>query len=193
MKTLRVIVMLAGIGLTLNPGISGASQGKYGIGISVNEGGALMSFSVNVEKFRIEPIAGFRLIERDDSVDPYGFYSNYEEREVDLGCGIYHVSSLTENLDMLLGLRVMYVDYTEETELYDANGTGTEVFDMDGYELSPAVGFEYQLNKHIGIAGFLRYTYQYLSGEFETDYALDYKRDVGVGTTETELFVKFYF
>ncbi len=157
---------------------------KIGIGAGATESGSTVYIPIKV------PMDGnFILLEPSLSMMKYTDEDNGVEvsdfQRSDYGIGLFFGRPLTENIDLLIGGRVSYVDY----ERKDSYGKDS----LDGFAIAPTLGIEYNVNPHITIGGFVDYTYSRLEGTEETYTGSTDDTEREIIKPNTNLFVKFYF
>lgn len=162
---------------------------KVGIGAGATESGSTVYIPIKV------PMAGnFLLVEPSLSIakttDEEAGVEVRDARESEYGVGLFFGKPVTENIDLLIGGRVSYVDQKETLN----TGITTEN-ELDGFAIAPTLGIEYNVNPHISIGGFVDYTYTNVDGT-ATSSALpgvETKTETESFKPNTNLFVKFYF
>jgi hypothetical protein len=169
----------------------GAEPAKVGIGISVKDDGGILYVPIRLKSFMIEPVFSYAYNERDQDLTNSTLSVNSKQSEKAAGLGVYFIKPLRERMDLLLGLRFMYLDYKEQ----QTSSTGTTNYDysVNGIEIAPSLGIEYELMDHVSLGGYLRLVYQTLSGDYNSDTSTEYDIETDSFETESELFVKFYF
>ncbi len=162
---------------------------KVGIGAGATESGSTVYIPIKV------PMAGnFLLVEPALSLskiteDEAGVEVR-DASETELGVGLFFGRPVTENIDILIGGRVSYVDQKETLN----TGSTTEN-ELDGFAIAPTLGIEYNVNPHIAIGGFVDYTYTNVDGTETSSAApgVETKTETESFKPNTNLFVKFYF
>jgi hypothetical protein len=155
---------------------------QFGIGVQLDTSGAVYFPVKATDTLRIEPY--FDFFERDDN----------ETRSTDggenqlLGAGVFMVQSKGSNLSLYYGVRLAYV----RQEYYYSSATSLNSEDMDGYQIEPALGFEYFIFDSVSIGGEAGYFYQNLDGS-SVDSSGTYDADREFTGTNTSALLRYYF
>ena len=196
MKRALTIALLAGCS-------SHVLAADFGVGVSVQSNDAWIYAPIDVTPaFRIEPSIRFFDSESESQTQSSSFGSPIttsvksasDQRE--LAVGLFGKASLGESVRLYYGARAAYID--NETTLRIATRFGTledvveEESSLDGYRISPTLGFEYLINEHFSLGGEAEWFYQDLDSDIsQTDVAGTAK--LKSNGTATRLIVRFTF
>ena len=122
------------------------------------------------------------------AIQPIGEF--YEQEFIEIGVGFFGITQIKDDFNFLYGARVGYVkaDFEFKSSFQD------EKTELDGYSLSPTIGFEYYITENISLGGDISFHYEDLDGN-EIDREDDEKIDASQKTTDTDTSVniRFYF
>jgi hypothetical protein len=181
-----------------------ALAADFGVGVSVQSNDAWIYAPIDVTPgFRIEPSIRFVDSESESQTQSSSFglpitasvKSESDQRE--LAVGLFGKASLGESVRLYYGARAAYID--NETKLRIATsflGTIEDVVEeessLDGYRISPTLGFEYLITEHFSLGGEAEWFYQDLDSDIsQTDVAATAK--LKSNGTATRLIVRFRF
>ena len=183
---------------------SHALAADFGVGVSVQSNDAWIYAPIEVTPgFRIEPSIRFASSKSESQTQSSSFGStitttvNSEGDQRELAVGLFGKVSVGESVRLYYGARAAYIDV--ETKLRIATRVETfedvveEESSMDGYRISPTLGFEYLINEHFSLGGEAEWFYQDLDSDIS-------RPDVATGTatlksngTATRVIVRFTF
>jgi hypothetical protein len=197
MKRALSIALLAGCS-------SHVLAADFGVGVSVQSNDAWIYAPIDVTPaFRIEPSIRFFDAESESQTQSSSFglpittsvKSASDQRE--LAVGLFGKASLGESVRLYYGARAAYIDVETKLRILSRFGTFEDLVEeessMDGYRISPTLGFEYLINEHFSLGGEAEWFYQDLDSDIS-------RTDVATGTatsksngTATRLIVRFAF
>lgn len=172
---------------------------KFGVGVSATQSDTTVYFPIKIpvkKKFLlIEPMVTHVSTTETDDFSSYVLKNKIHE--TDIGTGIYLVSGLISAMDLQVGIRFAYVMYEDKTTAYANNASGTALDDKKhGYVLAPVLGLNYNFNDHITVGATVAYTYTRLNSDYLDNTgstSLIYSSEIEKYSTDTDLFVKYYF
>jgi hypothetical protein len=154
--------------------------------------------------FRIEPSIRFASSKSESQTQSSSFGStitttvNSEGDQRELAVGLFGKVSVGESVRLYYGARAAYIDV--ETKLRIATRVETfedvveEESSMDGYRISPTLGFEYLINEHFSLGGEAEWFYQDLDADIsQTDVDIAGTAKLKSNGTATRLIVRFTF
>lgn len=183
---------------------SHALAADFGVGVSVQSDDAWIYAPIDVTPgFRIEPSVRFFSSESESQTQSSSFGSTTtttvkskgDQRE--LAVGLFGKTSIGESVRLYYGARAAYIDVETKlrivTRFASFDDRVEEESSMDGYRISPTLGFEYLINEHFSLGGEAEWFYQDLDSDIS-------RTDVAAGTatlksngTATRLIVRFAF
>jgi hypothetical protein len=182
---------------------SHALAADFGVGVSVQSDDAWIYAPIDVTPgFRIEPSLRFVSSESESQTQSSSFgsptttvKSKGDQRE--LAVGLFGKAPIGESVRLYYGARVAYIDVETKlrivTRFASFDDLVEEESSMDGYRISPTLGFEYLINEHFSLGGEAEWFYQDLDSDIS-------RTDVAAGTatlksngTATRLIVRFVF
>ena len=177
----------------------------FGVGVSVQSNDAWIYAPIDVTPgFRIEPSIRFVDSESESQTQSSSFGSpittsvKSESDQRELAVGLFGKASLGESVRLYYGARAAYIENETKLRIATRFGTSEDVFveeesSLDGYRISPTLGFEYLINEHFSLGGEAEWFYQDLDSDIS-------RTDVAAGTatlksngTATRLIVRFTF
>ena len=176
----------------------------FGVGVSVQSNDAWIYAPIDVTPgFRIEPSIRFFDAESESQTQSSSFgspvtssvKSQSDQRE--LAVGLFGKASLGESVRLYYGARAAYID--NETKLRIATRFGTledvveEESSLDGYRISPTLGFEYLINEHFSLGGEAEWFYQDLDSDISQNDDVAGTANLKSNGTATRLIVRFTF
>lgn len=196
MKRALSIALLAGCS-------SQVLAADFGVGVSVQANDAWIYAPIDVTPvFRIEPSIRFVDSESESQTQSSSFgspvttsvKSQSDQRE--LAVGLFGKASLGEAVRLYYGARAAYIDNETKLRIATRFGTSEDVLEeessLDGYRISPTLGFEYLINEHFSLGGEAEWFYQDLDSDIsQTDVAGTAK--LKANGTATRLIVRFTF
>ena len=151
----------------------------WGLGISFSGNDSTIYVPVNISKSMF--VEGNVSYIRDDQNFST---SQFENRILEIGFGLFGRSNITENLNLYYGGRIAYID----TDVFES--TRQENFTKSsGYKVSPTLGFEYKLTKSISFSGEAEWFY---SNNSETITTISSMQRVRTGT-DTRFVARYFF
>lgn len=188
------IVGVISVLVMINPCWS--DEAIFGVGISATEDGTTLYFPVKMGHLLVEPLVSYDKRTQTDTFKNSNYSGTSDTKEKAVGLGFFGIVTLNDHVDMIVGTRVIYVDY----HLKDSDSLGTIFGDrrLKGFEVVPTVGIEYYFNDHVSLGGSIGYSFQSVSGDYAElndtgTYYYEYEREVESASTESALFVKYYF
>lgn len=183
---------------------SHALAADFGIGVSVQSDDAWIYAPIDVTPgFRIEPSIRFVSSKSESQTQSSSFgspitttvKSKGDQRE--FAVGLFGKTSMGESVRLYYGARAAYIDNETKLRLATSFATAVDVVEeessIDGYRISPTLGFEYLLNEHFAVGGEAEWFYQDLDADIS-------RTDLSAGTatlksngTATRLIVRFTF
>ena len=152
--------------------------------------------------FRIEPSIRFVSSESESQTQSSSFglpittsvKSESDQRE--LAVGLFGKASLGESVRLYYGARAAYIDSETKQRIATRFGTSEDLVEeessLDGYRISPTLGFEYLINEHFSLGGEAEWFYQDLDSDISlTDVSGTAK--LKSNGTATRLIVRFMF
>jgi hypothetical protein len=196
MKRALSIALLAGCS-------SHVLAADFGVGVSVQSNDAWIYAPIDVTPaFRIEPSIRFFDAESESQTQSSSFglpittsvKSASDQRE--LAVGLFGKASLGESVRLYYGARAAYIDNETKQRIATRFGTLEDLVEqestLDGYRISPTLGFEYLINEHFSLGGEAEWFYQDLDSDIsQTDVAGTAK--LKSNGTATRLIVRFTF
>lgn len=177
----------------------------FGVGVSVQSNDAWIYAPIDITPgLRIEPSIRFLDSESESQTQSSSFglpittsfKSASDQRE--LAVGVFGKSSLGESVRLYYGARVAYLDNETKLRIVTSFGTVEDVSEeessLDGYRISPTLGFEYLINEHFSIGGEAEWFYQDLDSDIsQTDTEVAGTAELKSNGTATRLIVRFTF
>jgi hypothetical protein len=197
MKRALSIALLAGCS-------SSVVAADFGVGVSVQSNDAWIYAPIDVTPgFRIEPSIRFVSSDSDSQTQSssFGFptttsvKSQSDQRE--FAVGLFGKVSIAESVRLYYGARAAYIDNETKQRITATFGTIEDVVDeqessLDGYRISPTLGFEYLINQHFSVGGEAEWFYQDLDSDVsQTD--VTGTANLKSNGTATRLIVRFTF
>ncbi len=150
---------------------SGSVSAEVGLGISFKSDQATVYMPIDLsEHFRLEPALTYTSEDEGEELSM---------EHVNLGVGMFYQRTQAENLNLLIGGRVGYI----ETE-YDTYSSSNE--QRDGYYVAPTLGFEYFIVPKFSLGGEAGISYQSTSDSSNSN-------DAEKINTVSNLIARFYF
>ena len=182
---------------------SHAFAADFGVGVSVQSNDAWIYAPIDVTPgFRIEPSIRFVSAESESQTQSSSFglpiatsvKSESDQRE--LAVGLFGKAPLGESVRLYYGARVAYIDNQTKQRIATSFGTIEDVVEqessLDGYRISPTLGFEYLINEHFSLGGEAEWFYQDLDSDIsQSDVAGT--ANLKSNGTATRLIVRFTF
>lgn len=188
----------------LAAGSSHALAADFGVGVSVQSNDAWIYAPIEITPgFRIEPSIRFVSSEAGSQTQSSSFglpitttvKLDADQRE--LAVGLFGKTSIGESVRLYYGARATYID--NETKLRIATRFGTsedleeQESSMDGYRISPTLGFEYLINEHFSLGGEAEWFYQDLDADISRTDLPSGTETLKSNGTATRLIVRFTF
>jgi hypothetical protein len=185
---------------------AGSSQvvaADFGVGVSVQSNDAWIYAPIDVTpKFRIEPSIRFVSAESESQAQSSSFglpittSVKSDTDQYELAVGLFGKTALGESVRLYYGARAAYIDNETKQRIATSFGTVEDVIEeessLDGYRISPTLGFEYLINEHFSLGGEAEWFYQDLDSDVsQTDVAGTAK--LQSNGTATRLIVRFTF
>ncbi|MCI0508074.1 MAG: hypothetical protein L0Z73_18495 [Gammaproteobacteria bacterium] len=163
--------------------VTSAAYGEqFGIGVQLNTGNAIYLPVKITDTLRIEPY--FDATEQD--IQQSGLTSGAESYL--FGAGIFKAQRKSDNLTLYYGVRLAYV----RQEFYFSSSTSVGSDEQDGYQIEPALGFEYFILDSVSVGGEAGYFYQKLEGT-SVDSSGTYDMERKFTGTNTNFLLRYYF
>lgn len=177
----------------------------FGVGVSVQSNDAWIYVPIDVTPgFRIEPSIRFVDSESESQTQSSSFglpittsvKSQSDQRE--LAVGLFGKTLLGESVRLYYGARAAYIDNETKQRIATRFQTVEDVVEgessLDGYRISPTLGFEYLINEHFSLGGEAEWFYQDLDSEIsQTDADVAGTAKLKSNGTATRLIVRFTF
>ena len=177
----------------------------FGVGVSVQSNDAWIYAPIDVTPgFRIEPSIRFLDSESESQTQSASFglpittsvKSEGDQRE--LAVGLFGKTSLGESVRLYYGARAAYIDSETKLRIATRFQTSEDVVEeessLDGYRISPTLGFEYLINEHFSLGGEAEWFYQDLDADIsQTDVDIAGTAKLKSNGTATRLIVRFTF
>ena len=119
-------------------------------------------------------------------------FTTNQSHSLEIGVGVFGLSSVLESVRAYYGARVAYIDSEFEFRVNDDFGGFSQEQSVEGYRISPTIGVEYQFNRRFSIGGEAAWYYQDMDGDFD-DGIVTGKTDMERNGTETHLIFRFVF
>jgi hypothetical protein len=183
---------------------SNAFAADFGVGVSVHTNDAWIYAPIDVTPgFRIEPSIRFVSSESESQTQTSSFglpittAVKSEGDQYELAVGLFGKTAIGESVRVYYGARAAYIENESKLRITTLFGTSEDVAEeessLDGYRISPTLGFEYLINEHFSLGGEAEWFYQ----DLDTDIS---RTDLGAATatsksngTATRLIVRFMF
>jgi hypothetical protein len=175
----------------------------FGVGVSVQSNDAWIYAPIDVTpRFRIEP--SIRLVsaesESQTQSSSFGFPITTSVKsdtdQYELAVGLFGKTALGESVRLYYGARAAYIDNETKQRIVTSFGTTEDVAEqessLDGYRISPTLGFEYLINEHFSLGGEAEWFYQDLDSDISQDDVAGTANLKSNGTA-TRLIVRFTF
>ena len=177
----------------------------FGVGVSVQSNDAWIYAPIDVTPgFRIEPSIRFLDSESESQTQSASFglpittsvKSEGDQRE--LAVGLFGKTLLGESVRLYYGARAAYIDNETKqriaTRFQNSEDVVEEESSLDGYRISPTLGFEYLINEHFSLGGEAEWFYQDLDADIsQTDVDIAGTAKLKSNGTATRLIVRFTF
>jgi hypothetical protein len=177
----------------------------FGVGVSVQSNDAWIYAPIDVTPgFRIEPSIRFVDSESESQTQSSSFglpittsvKSESDQRE--LAVGLFGKAFLGESVRLYYGGRAAYIDSETKQRIATRFETLEDVVEvessLDGYRISPTLGFEYLINEHFSLGGEAEWFYQDLDSDIsQTDADVAGTAKLKSNGTATRLIVRFTF
>ena len=184
---------------------SHALAADFGVGVSVQSNDAWIYAPIDVTPgLRIEPSIRFVSSESESQTQSssFGFpittsvKSESDQRE--LAVGLFGKTLLGESVRLYYGARAAYIDNETKqriaTRFQNSEDVVEEESSLDGYRISPTLGFEYLINEHFSLGGEAEWFYQDLDADIsQTDVDIAGTAKLKSNGTATRLIVRFTF
>ena len=147
---MRLLVVLV---VVLLWAFTAPARADVGIGAAVGSDDETILIPIRLSSLIIEPYFGFR------EIDSEAGLSTSSTDTLEVGVGIFGLSTRGENLSIYYGARLAGIS---EKESYDSNRPNTfpeTQSDIDGYRVTPAVGFQYTISR-VMIGAEIGWTYE---------------------------------
>jgi outer membrane autotransporter protein len=196
MKRALSLVLLAGCS-------SQVLAADFGVGVSVQSNDAWIYAPIDVTPaFRIEPSIRFVSSESESQVQTASFGSpvttavKSDTDQLELAVGLFGKTSLGESVRLYYGARAAYIDSDTKQRIATSFGTFEDVSEeessLDGYRISPTLGFEYLINEHFSLGGEAEWFYQDLDSDISQTEVSGTAKFKSNGTA-TRLILRFMF
>jgi hypothetical protein len=156
-----------------------------GIGVSIQSDDSTIYVPIDFnKKFRLEPSLRYLKDEQD-----IGGGFQVQQESLELGIGLFGLGGIGEQLRFYYGGRLAYI----RSELDTIDVFGFDSFrqrsDVDGFRISPTLGFEYLINDRFSIGAEAEYFFQ----DLDTDAGFGGDHDRHSSGTDTRLIARFKF
>ena len=175
----------------------------FGVGVSVQSNDAWIYAPIDVTPgFRIEPSMRLVSAETESHTQSSSFglpittSVKSDTDQYELAVGLFGKTALGESVRLYYGARVAYIDNQTQQRIATSFGTIEDVVEqessLDGYRISPTLGFEYLINEHFSLGGEAEWFYQDLDSDIsQSDVAGT--ANLKSNGTATRLIVRFTF
>lgn len=173
-----------------------AFAADFGLGVSVESNDAWIYVPVDVSPtLRVEP--NIRYVESESEIqsesDFFGpQFTTNESHSLEIGIGVFGLTSVLESVRAYYGARVAYIDSEFEITSRDDFSEISQKQSAEGYRISPTIGFEYQFNRRFSIGGEAAWYYQDIDIDNDAGSATA-KADIEQNGTETNLIFRYFF
>ena len=177
----------------------------FGVGVSVQSNDAWIYVPIDVTpRFRIEPSIRFVSAESESQTQSSGFgfpvttSVKSDTDQYELAVGLFGKTTLAESVRLYYGARAAYIDNETTQRIATRFQTVEDVVEqnssLDGYRISPTLGFEYLINEHFSLGGEAEWFYQDLDADIsQTDVDIAGTAKLKSNGTATRLIVRFTF
>jgi hypothetical protein len=196
--------MKRALSLALLAGFSGhALAADFGVGVSVQSNDAWIYAPIDVSPtIRIEPSIRFVSSESQSQTQSSSFglpittSVKSDTDQYELAVGLFGKTAIAESVRLYYGARLAYINNETKLRIGTSFGGSEDVTEekssLDGYRISPTLGFEYLINQHFSVGGEAEWFYQDLDSDIsQTDVAGTAK--LKSNGTATRLIVRFTF
>jgi len=175
----------------------------FGVGVSVQSNDAWIYAPIDVTPgFRIEPSIRLVSAETESQTQSSSFglpittSVKSDTDQYELAVGLFGKTALAESVRLYYGARVAYINNETKQRIATSFGTSEDVTEqdssLDGYRISPTLGFEYLINEHFSLGGEAEWFYQDLDSDIsQSDVAGT--ANLKSNGTATRLIVRFTF
>jgi len=194
-KALGMLILTSLILFMTSPAFS--NEITYGIGASARDNDATLYFPIKMKRFIIEPMISYTKMDQEYSAGSQQ-QAEVETTAYSIGVGVLMYNEVLKNTDLIYGVRFGYIKEEADEEL-SATGryTRSTSLDTQGYFVAPTLGFEYNFNEHISAGLYFSLEYRDLDGEQQDIYDGEDFQETDIEysgfSTETDIFLKFYF
>ena len=177
----------------------------FGVGVSVQSNDAWIYAPIDVTPaIRIEPSVRYIDSESDSQTQStsFGFpvtsLVKSESDQLELAVGVFGKTFLGESVRLYYGARAAYIDGDTTQRVTTRFETSEQVSELksslDGYRISPTLGFEYLINEHFSLGGEAEWFYQDVDSDIsQTDVDAAGTANLKSNGTATRLIVRFTF
>jgi len=182
---------------------SQVNAADFGVGVSVQSNDAWIYAPIDVTpRFRIEPSIRLVSAETESQTQSSSFglpittSVKSDTDQYELAVGLFGKTALAESVRLYYGARVAYINNETKQRIATSFGTSEDVTEqdssLDGYRISPTLGFEYLINEHFSLGGEAEWFYQDLDSDISQDEVAGTANLKSNGTA-TRLIVRFTF
>jgi hypothetical protein len=182
---------------------SQVNAADFGVGVSVQSNDAWIYAPIDVTPgFRIEPSIRLVSAETESQTQSSSFglpittSVKSDTDQYELAVGLFGKTALAESVRLYYGARVAYINNETKQRIATSFGTSEDVTEqdssLDGYRISPTIGFEYLINEHFSLGGEAEWFYQDLDSDISQDEVAGTANLKSNGTA-TRLIVRFTF
>jgi hypothetical protein len=175
----------------------------FGIGVSVQSNDAWIYAPIDVTpRFRIEPSIRLVSAESESQTQSSSFglpittSVKSDTDQYELAVGLFGKTALGESVRLYYGARAAYIDNETKQRIATSFGITEDVTEqessLDGYRISPTLGFEYLINEHFSLGGEAEWFYQDLDSDISQDEVAGTANLKSNGTA-TRLILRFTF
>jgi hypothetical protein len=175
----------------------------FGVGVSVQSNDAWIYAPIDLTPgFRIEPSIRIFSAESESQTQSSGFglpittAVKSDTDQYEFAVGLFGKTALGESVRLYYGARAAYIDNETKQRIATSFGTTEDVVEqdssLDGYRISPTLGFEYLINEHFSLGGEAEWFYQDLDSDISQPDVAGTAKLKSNGTA-TRLILRFTF
>jgi hypothetical protein len=167
-----------------------AQARNFGFGLSANSDDASIYFPIELqEKFKVEPY--FRWFKSTDKSNDF----EGELKQYEFGFGIFYNFNIKESYAVYSGSRFAYINRETNSDFIAFDGQLlNQSNELDGFKISPTLGFEYFFTNNISLAGEVEWFYQKFDQKDNDPFeGVTRKTDTSQNGTDSRVLLRFYF
>jgi hypothetical protein len=171
-----------------------SSEITYGIGVSARDSSATIYFPIKTKRFIFEPMINIAYYDEDWTGASVARES--EGTQYRIGAGVFMYNELLKNTELIYGARLGYLNEDSDSKYTSGSSVEYIKYDRSGYFIAPTLGLEYNFTDHISLGLYVSLEYSFLDGDNEQVHDEDSEKidlETTSFSTETDIFLKFYF